>query len=80
VRLHRTLFAFYFYRWAVQEIADYTARILADPGDADAEAYAWKELQPYLPTQHAALESGLNANMRVLTHLAAEGLDAFNAS
>lgn len=80
VRLHRTLFAFYFYRWVVQEIADYTARILTGPGDADAEAHAWEELQPYLPTQHAALESGLNANMRIVTGLAAEGLVAYDAS
>ncbi len=28
IRLHRLLFAFYLYRWAVQEIADYTVRIL----------------------------------------------------
>lgn len=80
VRLHRTLFAFYFYRWVVQEIADYTARILTGPGDPDEEAHAWEELQPYLPTQHAALESGLNATMRIVTSLAAEGLVAYDAS
>lgn len=80
VRLHRTLFAFYFYRWVAQEIADYTARLLFGSGDSDEEAHAWEELQPYLPAQRAEIESGVNAIMQVLTGLEAEGLVEVEAS
>jgi hypothetical protein len=58
-RLHRELFAFYFYRWCLQEIADYTTRLLfADPRP-DEEAHAWAELQPYLPIPHEGIALGL---------------------
>ena len=74
VRLHRVLFAFYLYRWVMQEIADFTSRIVFAPSDVAEQAHAWEELQPYLPVPHASLESGLQAIMRVLTRLADERL------
>jgi spectinomycin phosphotransferase len=80
MRLHGALFAFYAYRWVVQEIADYTGRILNGPSDVDEEMHAWQELQPYLPTDHAAIERGLAANMRIVTALADEGFVACDAS
>ena len=55
VRLHLDLFAFYALRWVLQEIADYGSRLLLEPVDAEGQAHAWRELQPYLPIPHAAL-------------------------
>jgi spectinomycin phosphotransferase len=50
--LHRSLFAFYLYLWVLQEIADYSVRILDEDRDPAASAYHWAELQPYLPIRH----------------------------
>jgi spectinomycin phosphotransferase len=66
VALHQDLFAFYFYRWTMQEIADYTTRILfGNLGPAEDE-HAWLELQPYLPIQHEAIAHGVQAVQAVL--------------
>jgi hypothetical protein len=43
---------YYHYRWVVQEIADFGARILCqDVTEAEA-SHAWDELQPYVPVPH----------------------------
>lgn len=73
VRLHVGLFAFYAMRWVLQEIADYAARLLLAPGDADSHAHAWRELQPYLPIPHAALAADLNAVQRALAPFVRSG-------
>jgi thiamine kinase-like enzyme len=50
--LHHDLFAFYFYRWTMQEIADYAIRILFRNLGPIEDEHAWAELQPYLPIRH----------------------------
>jgi hypothetical protein len=50
--LHATLFAFYAYLWALQEIADYAVRILYEDRDPAASETHRAELQPYLPIRH----------------------------
>ncbi len=66
VALHPEIFAFYFYRWTMQEIADYTARILfGDMGPVEDE-HAWAELQPYLPIQHDSIALSVQALKEVL--------------
>ena len=57
-RLHESVFAFYFYRWVLQEIADYTTRILRDT-TAEEDQHAWSCLTPYLPIPHAEIKAGL---------------------
>jgi hypothetical protein len=57
-RLHGGLFTFYTYRWAVQEIADYTTRILFQNSDPEEDRHAWEELAPYLPIRHAEMRAG----------------------
>jgi hypothetical protein len=57
---HPDLFAFYFYRWALQEIADYTTRILFRNLDPLEDEHAWQSLQPYLPIPHAQIAHGLD--------------------
>jgi hypothetical protein len=74
VRLHRLLFAFYQYRWVVQEIADYTSRILFGEPEPEEAEHAWQELQPYLPIDHDGLGSGLEAITATLRRLADRGL------
>lgn len=55
VPLHEEAFAFYQWRWCVQEVADYTTRLLFGHGDpADAE-HDWEKLAPYLPIRREAL-------------------------
>ncbi|MGH2561126.1 MAG: phosphotransferase [Thermomicrobiales bacterium] len=78
VRLHRLLFHFYFYRWTVQEIADYTSRILFGSTDPEPAEHAWTELQPYLPTQHDGIESDLKAITTILRRFADDGRLVFD--
>jgi aminoglycoside phosphotransferase (APT) family kinase protein len=74
MRLHPELFAFYLYRWALQEIADYTSRLLLEPSNAEAQAHAWQELQPYLPIPHAAIAIGVDAVRQTLVPFVRNGL------
>jgi aminoglycoside phosphotransferase (APT) family kinase protein len=60
------VFAFYIYRWAMQEIADYSTRILFESNGRLADEHAWEELQPYLPIQHDAIAQGLRELQTVL--------------
>lgn len=59
VSLHRDIFEFYFYRWSMQEIADYATRILFRQLGQVEDEHAWAELQDYLPIQHQAIVNGL---------------------
>ena len=70
VRLHPQVFAFYQYRWIVQEIADYTTRILFRNVDPAEDAHAWAELQPYVPAYHADIAAGVRQVEEILGHLA----------
>ena len=58
-RLHSELFAFYHYRWTLQEIADYTTRILFRNVNPAEDEHNWAELQPYVPAAHAAMADGI---------------------
>lgn len=71
-RLHRELFEFYTYRWVVQEIADYTTRILFDNTDPREDEHAWEELTPYLPIRHGELQAGLREIGEVLRRVAGD--------
>lgn len=57
--LHHELFAFYFYRWTMQEIADYATRILFRQLGPAEDEHAWAELQAYLPIRHADIAEGV---------------------
>jgi spectinomycin phosphotransferase len=74
IRLHRLLFAFYLYRWAMQEIADYTTRILSPEATPEGAEHAWAELQPYLPVPHGEIGDGVTAVMATLHRLEGDGL------
>lgn len=65
-RLHADLFAFYVLRWIVQEIADYTSRILFEGGSEAEMAHAWEELQPYVPIPVEAMEHQMSRIRRDL--------------
>jgi spectinomycin phosphotransferase len=72
-RLHQELVTFYLYRWVLQEIACYSSRILFEPSDEQEQAYAWEELQPYLPVPHASIVAGLEAVRQALIPFVTEG-------
>ena len=74
VRIHLDLFTFYAMRWVLQEIADYSSRLLLEPRDADGEAHAWQELQPYLPIPHAAIAADRDAVQQKLVPFVRSGL------
>lgn len=57
--LHRTLFEFYFYRWSLQEIADYATQILFRELGAVENEHALEELQNYLPVRHKDIAARL---------------------
>ena len=59
-------FAFYAYRWVMQEIADYSTRLLFDDLGSAEDEYAWKELQNYLPIRHDPLAEGLEQIRQVI--------------
>lgn len=69
-KLHGGLFTFYTYRWAVQEIADYTTRILFRNSDPEEDRHAWAELAPYLPIRHDAIRAGLRRVAEVIRGVA----------
>lgn len=65
-KLHEPVFAFYFYRWVLQEIADYTTRILRNT-TARQDEHAWSCLTPYLPVPHAEIQAGLRNVIGVIS-------------
>lgn len=73
VRLHAPLFTFYSYRWALQEIADYTTRLFS-AGTVEEHDYAWGELQPYLPIRHTAIRMSVDETARIIRELANDGI------
>jgi thiamine kinase-like enzyme len=46
------VFAFYFYRWALQEISDFGTRIFYERTNPREKQHAWNELQDYVPVPH----------------------------
>ena len=64
--LDADLFTFYFYRWCLQEIADYAPRILFESLGAAEDAHAWDELQDYLPIRHDSMAAGVQAVAAVM--------------
>jgi len=59
-------FAFYEYRWSMQEIADYTTRLLFSELGPTEDEHAWAELQRYLPIRHADIADGMEEIRRVI--------------
>ncbi|MCB0081406.1 MAG: aminoglycoside phosphotransferase family protein, partial [Caldilineaceae bacterium] len=64
--LDADLFTFYFYRWCLQEIADYAPRILFEALGATEDAHAWDELQDYLPIRHESMAAGVQAVVAIM--------------
>ncbi|MGM7722303.1 phosphotransferase [Metabacillus sp. Hm71] len=60
------IFEFYFYRWCLQEIADYGSRILLLNNSEEDMKESWKELQPYLPISHQLIQSRVAEIKRII--------------
>ncbi len=67
--LHREVFEFYFYRWSMQEIADYATRILFRQLGPTEDEHAWAELQDYLPVQHNGIAEGVQDVQAVINRV-----------
>ena len=67
--LHAERFRIYQHRWCLQEIADYTTRIIFRPGEPSEDEHAWTELQPYLPLPRQELAVGHERTAALLADL-----------
>lgn len=67
VRLREEIFAFYIHRWIVQEIADYSSRILFWNTEEAENEHAWKELTDYLPVRHHDIQVSMDNVRTALT-------------
>ncbi len=59
VKFSKSVFAFYYYRWALQEISDFSTRILFMKSGLLKKRHAWKELQPYVPVPNDSISRDL---------------------
>ena len=57
----------------LQEIASYTSRLLLEPKDAEGQAHAWQELQPYLPIPHASIATEVDTVRQTLAPFVRNG-------
>lgn len=71
LRFHPRLFTFFAYRWAAQEIADYTTRLLFRNTCLEEDEHAWVELAPYLPIRHGEIEDGVREAETVIRRVGA---------
>lgn len=69
IKLHVELFLFYFYRWSLQEIANYSIRLLSDRTPPEEAAHAWRQLNRYLPLRHDEIARELERVARDLADL-----------
>lgn len=61
VSLHADIFGFYIYEWTLNEIRDYSTKILFKNSNAQQNKYDWESLQDYLPPNRELMEDGIAA-------------------
>ncbi|CAI8054018.1 hypothetical protein GBAR_LOCUS29524 [Geodia barretti] len=61
VTLHVDIFGFYIYEWTLNEIRDYSTKILFKNKDTQQNEYDWESLQDYLPPNRELMEDGIAA-------------------
>ena len=61
VSLHADIFGFYIYEWTLNEIRDYSTKILFKNKDPQQNAHDWESLQDYLPPDRELMEDGIAA-------------------
>lgn len=61
VSLHADIFGFYIYEWTLNEIRDYSTKILFKNKDTRQNEYDWESLQDYLPPNRELMEDGIAA-------------------
>ncbi len=67
VPLSADIFGFYIYEWTLNEIRDYSTKILFDNrGDEQQNSYDWESLQEYLPPNREVMESGIEVIRKTL--------------
>ena len=59
VTLHVDIFGFYIYEWTLNEIRDYSTKILFKNKDTQQNEYDWESLQDYLPPNRELMEDGI---------------------
>lgn len=60
IQLNPTAYAYYHYKWAVQEIADWCTRILFWDISQEEQGRCFDELKDYLPVRREELHNCLN--------------------
>ena len=66
VSLHADIFGFYIYEWTLNEIRDYSTKILFKNKDTKQNDYDWESLQDYLPPDRESMEDGIVAIRDIL--------------
>lgn len=61
VSLHADILGFYIYEWTLNEIRDYSTKILFKNMDTQQNEYDWESLQDYLPPDRELMEDGIAA-------------------
>ena len=61
VSLHVDILGFYIYEWTLNEIRDYSTKILFKNKDTQQNTYDWESLQDYLPPDRELMEDGIAA-------------------
>ncbi len=61
ITLHPDIFGFYIYEWTLNEIRDYSTKILFKNSDTHQNTYDWESLQDYLPPDQEGMAAGIAA-------------------
>lgn len=59
VSLYADIFGFYIYEWTLNEIRDYSTKILFKNADTEQNDYDWESLRDYLPPDRESMEDGI---------------------
>ena len=59
VSLYADILGFYIYEWTLNEIRDYSTKILFKNKDTQQNQYDWESLQDYLPPNRELMEDGI---------------------
>src|SRR6267143_648210 len=59
VEVSTPTFAFYYYRWALQEISDYSTRTFYLNGTVAEKSHSWEELKRWVPVPHDSISQDI---------------------
>jgi len=67
VEVSTPTFAFYYYRWALQEISDYSTRTFYLNGTVAEKRHSWEELKRWVPVPHDSISQDIARIQSILS-------------